>query len=94
MKPELQIHFENGDEIATRSAFGLILQRLGEVLPDLVVLDGDVKNSTESDCFAERLPDRFFVHIGRNYILVLHWYWDTHLVVLGHPMFEPAPRYR
>jgi transketolase len=60
VKPDLQIHFEKGDEMATRSAFGLALQRLGEAMPDLVVLDGDVKNSTKTDRFAERFPDRFF----------------------------------
>ncbi len=48
-----------GDEVATRSAFGDALVQLGERLGDLVVLDGDVKNSTKTQGFAERFPQRF-----------------------------------
>jgi transketolase len=45
---------------STREAFGLALAKLGEKLPDLVVLDGDVHNSTRTDFFAKKFPDRFF----------------------------------
>jgi transketolase len=45
---------------STREAFGLALAQLGEQDPDLVVLDGDVHNSTRTDFFARRFPERFF----------------------------------
>jgi transketolase len=45
---------------STREAFGLALAKLGENHPDVVVLDGDVHNSTRTDFFAKRFPDRFF----------------------------------
>jgi transketolase len=45
---------------STREAFGLALAKLGEQYPDLVVLDGDVHNSTRTDFFAKKFPDRFF----------------------------------
>src|SRR5438552_15969301 len=45
---------------STREAFGLALASLGEQYPDIVVLDGDVHNSTRTDFFAKKFPDRFF----------------------------------
>src|SRR5262245_50020656 len=45
---------------ATREAFGLSLAKLGESRPDIVVLDGDVNNSTRTDHFAKKFPERFF----------------------------------
>jgi len=48
-----------GDEVATRTAFGTALARIGELDPRIVVLDGDVKNSTRARKFLERYPDRF-----------------------------------
>ena len=45
---------------STREAFGLALVKLGEQYPDVVVLDGDVHNSTRTDFFAKKFPDRFF----------------------------------
>lgn len=45
---------------STREAFGLALARLGEQYPDLVVVDGDVHNSTRTEHFAKRFPPRFF----------------------------------
>src|SRR6202171_1595925 len=45
---------------STREAFGLALARLGEDYPDVVVLDGDVHNSTRTDFFAKKFPQRFF----------------------------------
>src|SRR5438552_12640524 len=45
---------------ATREAFGLALAKLGERHADIVVLDGDVHNSTRTDHFAKKFPDRFF----------------------------------
>jgi transketolase len=45
---------------STREAFGHALARLGEEYPDVVVLDGDVNNSTHTGYFAKQFPDRFF----------------------------------
>src|SRR5437879_2683124 len=45
---------------STREAFGLALAKLGEQYSDVVVLDGDVHNSTRTDFFAKKFPDRFF----------------------------------
>src|SRR5438034_8792520 len=45
---------------STREAFGLALAKLGESKPDVVVLDGDVHNSTRTEHFAKKFPQRFF----------------------------------
>src|SRR5207237_3892364 len=45
---------------STREAFGLALAKLGEQESDIVVLDGDVHNSTRTDFFAKKYPQRFF----------------------------------
>ena len=49
-----------GEMVATRQGFGNALRKLGENNPDIVVLDGDVGNSTYTRLFAERYPKRFF----------------------------------
>ncbi len=56
----IHLDYRLGDEVATRQAFGQALQALGDVLPDLVVLDGDVKNSTYTELFKASYPDRYF----------------------------------
>jgi transketolase len=45
---------------STREAFGLALAQLGEEHADVVVVDGDVHNSTRTDFFMKKFPDRFF----------------------------------
>ncbi|MCF7995807.1 MAG: transketolase [Chromatiaceae bacterium] len=55
----LKVEYELGEEVATRAAFGAALQKLGSRFPDLVVLDGDVKNSTKTQDFAKTYPERF-----------------------------------
>src|SRR5437588_8904624 len=45
---------------SVREAFGIALAKLGEQHADIVVLDGDVHNSTRTDFFAKKFPDRFF----------------------------------
>jgi transketolase len=45
---------------ATRNAFGEALREIGHENPNLVVLDGDVANSTKTEAFARDFPDRFF----------------------------------
>lgn len=51
--------YKLGDEVATREAYGDTLVRLGAVDPRVVVLDGDVKNSTFSEKFKAKFPERF-----------------------------------
>ncbi len=46
--------------IATRDAYGKVLVELGEQYPEIVVLDGDLWNSTKTEDFRKRFPERFF----------------------------------
>jgi transketolase len=52
--------YKLGDKVATREAFGDALARLGDSDDRIVALDGDVKNSTFSEKFEQRHPDRFY----------------------------------
>ena len=45
---------------ATRDAFGRALEALGEDHPNVVVVDGDVGNSTRTEWFGKKYPERFF----------------------------------
>lgn len=45
---------------ATREAFGMALAALGEQHPEIVVVDADVHNSTRTELFAKKFPNRFF----------------------------------
>jgi len=51
--------YERGDAEATRTAFGTALAKLGELDPRVVVLDGDVQDSTRTFKFREAHPERF-----------------------------------
>ena len=48
-----------GDQIATREAYGTALVRIGEADPRVVAMDGDTKNSTFSEKFFKKFPERF-----------------------------------
>ena len=52
--------YEPGTMVATRTAFGEALAALGDIRPDVVVLDGEVSDSTRTGFFADAHPDRFF----------------------------------
>jgi transketolase len=45
---------------ATREAFGQALAKLGETDASVVVVDGDVHNSTHTEMFMKKFPERFF----------------------------------
>jgi transketolase len=45
---------------ATRDAFGRALEALGAEFPRMVVVDADVSNSTRTEWFGKKHPDRFF----------------------------------
>ena len=47
-------------KLATRRAYGAALVALGRACPDVVALDGDVKNSTFAEWFAAEFPNRYF----------------------------------
>jgi transketolase len=49
-----------GKREATRKAYGDALVALGASRSDIVVLDGEVSNSTHADEFKKAYPDRFF----------------------------------
>jgi transketolase len=53
------VAYKPGDMVATREAFGTALLRIGIADPRVVALDGDTKNSTYSDKFMKRFPNRF-----------------------------------
>ena len=44
----------------TRNAFGEALRQLGRDNDNIVVVDGDVANSTRTEYFGQEFPDRFF----------------------------------
>jgi len=53
--------YKLGDMVATREAFGEAIAKLGQKDPRIVALDGDVKNSTFSEKFEQRVgDDRFY----------------------------------
>ena len=52
--------YEIGAKEATRKAFGDALVAVGAQRPDLVVLDGEVSNSTFTEEFNKAYPSRFF----------------------------------
>ncbi len=51
--------YAHEESIATRKAFGHALQAVGAVSSVVVTLDGDVQNSTYTDFFAQKYPERF-----------------------------------
>ena len=53
------ISYKLGDQIATREAYGNALVRVGEADPRVVAMDGDTKNSTFSEKFFHKFPERF-----------------------------------
>src|SRR5204863_5891714 len=58
-RPPAPPSYKIGDSVATREAFGDALVKLGEADPRIVALDADVKNSTFSERFEKKFPDRF-----------------------------------
>jgi transketolase len=52
--------YKAGAKEATRKAYGNALVALGASRADMVVLDGEVSNSTHSDEFQKAFPNRFF----------------------------------
>uniref|UniRef100_A0A3P9K5P4 Transketolase n=1 Tax=Oryzias latipes TaxID=8090 RepID=A0A3P9K5P4_ORYLA len=51
--------YKKGDKVATRRAYGDALAKLGQASQRVVALDGDTKNSTFSELFKKKFPDRY-----------------------------------
>jgi len=51
--------YELGSKVSTRKAYGEALAALGGVDPKVVVLDGEVSNSTFAELFKDAHPERF-----------------------------------
>jgi transketolase len=52
--------YELGDAVATRKAYGDALVAVGTAHADVVVLDGEVSNSTFAEIFVKAHPERYF----------------------------------
>ncbi len=52
--------WSEGEQVATRNAYGEALAAVGADRGDVVALDGEVSDSTRSEFFAKQHPDRFF----------------------------------
>jgi len=52
--------YKLGESLATRKAYGEALRALGAANPDVLVVDGEVSNSTHAEDFARAYPERFF----------------------------------
>ena len=60
IKPLPPSPYKVGEAAATREAFGVALEALGAANSLVVGLDADVKNSTYTDKFGKKFPNRFF----------------------------------
>ncbi len=49
-----------GNLVATREAYGNTLVKLGSAMPNLVVLDAELSDSTRAEKFKHAFPERFF----------------------------------
>ncbi len=52
--------YKPGEAVATRKAYGNALARLYPAFPEMVVLDGEVSNSTYAEIVHEAFPERYF----------------------------------
>jgi transketolase len=55
-----EMNYPADKPVATRKAYGKALVRIFPRFPDMVVLDAEVSNSTYSEIFKEKFPERFF----------------------------------
>jgi transketolase len=54
----IETSYKLGETGATREAYGKALVKLGEINENMIVMDGDVKNSTFETYFFEKFPER------------------------------------
>lgn len=55
----MALEVKEAKQEALRVVFGETLSELAEEYPNILLLDGDLANSTRADIFAERYPDKF-----------------------------------
>ncbi len=58
--PAIEVSRDQDKPAATRDGYGSALAKLGAAMPEIVVIDGDVGDSTRAKEFAQKFPDRFF----------------------------------
>lgn len=59
-QPATKLLYLADKPVSTRKAYGNALARIFPKFPNMVVLDGEVSNSTYSEIFQEKHPERFF----------------------------------
>lgn len=59
-----------GELVATREAYGAALAKLGASDERIVALDADVKNSTFSDKFEQKCPERFYQNFIAEQVMI------------------------
>jgi transketolase len=62
--------YKRGDSVATREAFGDALAKIGAKDVRVVALDADVKNSTFSDKFEQRVGERFYENFIAEQVMI------------------------
>lgn len=60
LKLNSKVFDKDVEQKATRDGYGEALAEIGETNKNIVVLTGDLSESTRSDKFAEKFPERFF----------------------------------
>ncbi len=55
---QIETEYNRGESVATRTAYGKALAKIGKEQSDVVVLDGDVKGSSRTKFFFSDFPDR------------------------------------
>jgi transketolase len=84
-KPSAELPtYKVGEKVATRKAYGDALASLGVRDPRLVVLDGEVSNSTFADEFTFAFPERYFEMFIAEQVLIAV---STGLSVRGYLAF-------
>jgi transketolase len=62
--------YKRGDSVATREAYGEAIAQLGLTNIRVVALDADVKNSTFSEKFEEKVGTRFYEHYIAEQVMI------------------------
>jgi transketolase len=69
-KPMAPPAYKMGEQVATREAYGTGIAKLGEANPRVVALDADVKNSTFSEKFEAKFPERFYQNFIAEQVMI------------------------
>lgn len=59
-KYKKEIEDMKNEKIATRESYGKVLEEMGEIYQNIVVLDADLSTATKTIKFAKKFPERFF----------------------------------